>query len=86
MRVPEAMTDEELRALVRGAIERHFGGGPAAAPARAITGLALPSAAAPYAGHASHAQYLTVVNVGDRCVIEPDVDCNHCGYCKSHGH
>jgi hypothetical protein len=20
------------------------------------------------------------------CVIEPDVRCNHCGYCLSHGH
>jgi threonine dehydrogenase-like Zn-dependent dehydrogenase len=30
--------------------------------------------------------YMTVVNVGDACVIEPGVTCNHCGYCKSHGH
>ena len=30
--------------------------------------------------------YLTVVNTGDACVIEPRVTCNHCGYCKSHGH
>ena len=22
----------------------------------------------------------------DRCVIEPGVTCNHCGYCLSHGH
>ena len=37
-------------------------------------------------GHASHAVYVTVVNAGDSCVIEPDVPCNHCDYCKSHGH
>ena len=21
-----------------------------------------------------------------RCIIEPGVACNHCGYCKSYGH
>jgi threonine dehydrogenase-like Zn-dependent dehydrogenase len=26
------------------------------------------------------------VNPGDACVIEPSVPCDHCGYCKSHGH
>ena len=36
--------------------------------------------------HPSHAIYLTVVNTGDACVIEPAVPCDHCGYCKSHGH
>jgi hypothetical protein len=35
--------------------------------------------------HASHGMYL-LVNVGDACLIEPAVTCNHCGYCKSHGH
>jgi hypothetical protein len=79
------MNDSELRALVRAAIERHFGGAPVAATAATTASAPVP-VAPPYAGHASHAQYMTVVNVGDRCVIEPDVDCNHCGYCKSHGH
>ncbi|HUL75107.1 MAG TPA: hypothetical protein VLT86_18480 [Vicinamibacterales bacterium] len=41
---------------------------------------------APWSHHPSHGQYLTVINVGDQCVIEPEVTCNHCGYCKSHGH
>jgi uncharacterized membrane protein len=36
--------------------------------------------------HASHYQYITLVNVGESCVIEPSVECNHCGYCRSHGH
>ena len=75
------MNEDELRALVRAAIDRHFGGHAIAAPEPRSSRLQpLP------AEHASHAQYMTVVNVGDRCVIEPDVDCNHCGYCKSHGH
>ena len=78
------MTEDDLRALVKAAVARHLGGG--AVPA-------MPVAAAPRAAdipawrqHASHYQYLTVVNAGDACVIEPGVSCNHCGYCKSHGH
>ena len=78
------MTDAELRRLVQDAVARHLGGRtstPAVAPA--------PRSAAREGGfreHASHGQYLTVVNVGDACVIEPGVGCDHCGYCKSHGH
>jgi hypothetical protein len=49
------------------------------------------AAAAPLADHrgvehASHAVYVTLVNTGDSCVIEPHVPCTHCNYCKSHGH
>jgi threonine dehydrogenase-like Zn-dependent dehydrogenase len=29
---------------------------------------------------------VTIVNGDDACVIEPGVACDHCGYCKSHGH
>ena len=36
--------------------------------------------------HPSHARYVTIVNAGEACIIEPGVTCNHCGYCKSHGH
>ena len=75
------MNDEELRALVRAAVARHLGGGAAveSAPAR-------PADAPAWRHHPSHGQYLAVVNVGDACVIEPSVSCDHCGYCKSHGH
>ena len=45
----------------------------------------VPSQAAARAD-ASHAIYVTLVNTGDACVIEPAVPCNHCNYCKSHGH
>jgi len=77
------MTDAELRALVREAVRRHLGERvPTPHP---VSEAPLPSDA-PWQHHASHGQYLTIVNVGDRCVIEPDVTCNHCGYCKSHGH
>jgi hypothetical protein len=79
------MTDDELRALVRDAVQRHIGGrasSTASSPAPAIVSSDDPA----WRHHASHAQYLTVINVGDACVIEPGVECNHCGYCKSHGH
>jgi hypothetical protein len=81
------MNDQELRALVRDAVARHLGGRDTSA------GTRLPLAPSPAlyaspspAGHASHAIYLTVLNPGDSCVIEPSVPCDHCGYCKSHGH
>jgi hypothetical protein len=79
------MTDAELRRLVRESVARHLGG--AAMPAART---ALPSAPVHQArariDHASHHLYLTLVNATDACVIEPGVTCDHCGYCKSHGH
>jgi hypothetical protein len=69
------MNDEVVRAVVREAIARHLGGPGRHAPA------------APDASpHASHALYLHLVNDTDACLIEPVVKCNHCGYCKTHGH
>ena len=76
------MNDQELRALVREAVARHLGRG-AAASLAAATPLEAHAIVGP---HPSHAMYLTVVNTDDACVIEPSVRCNHCGYCKSHGH
>jgi hypothetical protein len=84
------MTDQELRALVRDAVQRHLG--PRAAAT--ATASALPPAPiaeharAPFSapGHSSHALYISIVNSGDACVIEPAVKCDHCRYCKSHGH
>ena len=89
------MNDQQLRALVRDAVARHLGR-PADSPAAASVAPAAPlspAAFAPprqlphdHAGHPSHAMYLALVNVGDACLIEPAVACNHCGYCKTHGH
>ena len=75
------MTDQELRALVRDAVARHLGHG---VPSLAAAARPAPAVAA--AVHPSHAVYLSVVNTTDACVIEPSVPCNHCNYCKSHGH
>ncbi len=83
------MTDQELRALVRDAVQRHLGARPAppmAAPGHAALASFAPAAAAVTPAHPSHALYLTVVNTSEACTIESAVPCDHCGYCKSHGH
>lgn len=80
------MNDDELRAIVRGAVQRHLGARATTAAPPAPTILTDGSDQPVWRGHASHVQYLTLVNVGDACLIEPGVGCNHCGYCKSHGH
>ena len=81
------MNEQELRALVRDAIAQHMGGpshrrtlAPSDAPSHLRT-LA-PS------HHASFALFAlpSGVDSDGPCIIEPAVQCNHCGYCKSYGH
>lgn len=84
------MNDAELRAIVRDAVARHLGR-PAPTLPVADSGAAPfpppgPSSVAPWRQHASHHLYVSLVNVDGSCVIEPTVQCDHCGYCKSHGH
>lgn len=74
------MIDDQLRALVRDAVARHLG---AAGTSEPSDGSVVTPPPEP---HPSHAVYVTVVNGGDACVIEPGVPCNHCNYCKSHGY
>jgi hypothetical protein len=76
------VNDQELRALVRDAVARHMGG----APALPLHESLPVKTAAPHGPHPSHGLYLTVINSGEACIIEPSVSCDHCGYCKSHGH
>ena len=71
------ISDQDLRAMVRDAIARH-------GQQQAVE-LALPHDVRPHASHG----LLTLVTGGDpdgRCLIEPAVRCNHCGYCQSMGH
>ena len=77
------MREQDLRALVRDAVSRHLGDRSDAdidSPRRPV------ATTTDSHGHASHAVYLNIVNVDDACVIEPGVACNHCNYCRSHGH
>lgn len=74
------MNDDELRQLIRAAIERHVGAD-------------RPQVATKLVGiHASEVglsfgQYrLDRATDDTSCLIEPAVQCNHCGFCKCHGH
>jgi hypothetical protein len=70
------MDEQALRALVREAVTRHLGAtgahAPSGAPLRVVT-------------DASHYRY-TLPESDGPCLIEPAVQCTHCGYCQSHGH
>ena len=79
------MNEDELRALIRHAVQKHLGSEPSAfAPAppaelRRDAGGPLVSIA--------FGQYQLERAAGDTsCLIEPAVRCNHCGFCKCHGH
>jgi hypothetical protein len=79
------MTDDELRGLVRDAIARHLG----SAAAGTSTGSGNPSATTVplWRSHNSFGKFLSLpgdAEIGP-CLIEPTVQCNHCGYCKSYG-
>jgi hypothetical protein len=70
------MNEDALRAMVREAVARRLHG-------------AEPSRPGPqplvFAAHASHVRY-ALPESGGPCLIEPNVQCTHCGYCQSHGH
>jgi hypothetical protein len=67
--------EEVLRALVREAVARRLQSTDAQS---SVQPLILTS-------HASHYRYALPESDGP-CLIEPAVQCTHCGYCQSHGH
>ena len=84
------MNEQDIRALVREAIERHLG----RPDNRGREGFSRPSGENPSRPllsprHPSHIM-LTVLPGSEvdegMCVIEPAVRCNHCGFCQSYGH
>ena len=77
------MNEQELRSLVRAAVARQMG---THAPSIAVVESREAHEPVPLRVFSSHTLYTGLVNVGDDCVIEPAVKCDHCGYCKSHGH
>jgi hypothetical protein len=87
------MNEQELRSIVRAAVNRQLHGeapcgGAPMPPMPHEPGPALPHgriASLPHS-NASHAIFAGLVNVTDDCVIEPAVKCDHCGYCKSQGY
>lgn len=70
------MDEQALRELVREALSRHLGAGESA------VGGASPLR---FVADASSYRYNLPKSDGP-CLIEPAVQCNHCGYCESHGH
>jgi hypothetical protein len=70
------MTEDDLRSLVREEV------------ARQIAALApLPAAStAQLLRVPSLARFTLPAADGGVCIIEPQVMCSHCGYCKSYGH
>ncbi len=76
------MNDDELRALIRAAIQRHMGSAfPHAQPGEVRRD------AGGQQVNISFGQYrLERAKDDTACLIEPAVQCNHCGYCKCHGH
>jgi hypothetical protein len=72
------VTEDELRALVRQAIQRHVS-------LPADPGPRTHDPGAPRS--LSFSQYALQRAPDDTmCLIEPAVACNHCGFCKCHGH
>ncbi|MEI6245591.1 MAG: hypothetical protein WCQ64_11165 [Acidobacteriota bacterium] len=77
------MNDQELRQIVRQALAKN---GVVPSPGTRVQSPAFVPESVPFGSHVSHAMYLQLVNSGGSCVIEEHVNCDHCGYCKSHGH
>ena len=87
------MNDEELRNLIRAAIQKHMGGAApgqsdfASASAHALPDELRRDRLLPQPISISFGQYQLERSAGDTsCLIEPAVQCNHCGFCKCHGH
>jgi len=81
------MNEQELRALVREAVERHLHE-KRGRESFSVQDLAKDSRPL-FHSHPSH--ILLKVPPGSEtddgmCVIEPSVRCNHCGFCQSFGH
>jgi hypothetical protein len=70
------MDEEALRALVRKTVARHLEESESRSPEPRPL---------PFTSHASHYRYAVPAS-DDACLIEPTVQCVHCGYCQSHGH
>ena len=84
------MNEQEIRGLVREAIERHLGRPEIVDRPSSI--VHRPSSMVhdrAFSDHASHILLKVVPgsHIDDgMCVIEPAVRCNHCGFCQSYGH
>jgi len=80
------MNDEELRSLIRAAIQKHMSAS-APEPLGELRRDAAFGGGPEATVSISFGQYQLERPAGDTsCLIEPAVQCNHCGFCKCHGH
>jgi len=75
------MNEDQLRALVRDSIAKHLGT-EAYAPIAATAAAGSP----PARQDVSCAKFVLPDSADGACIIEPAVQCTHCGFCKSYGH
>ena len=79
------MNDDELRALIRQAVQKHLGSGAMPLDPPKL-GSDFRSEGGPQRIQSiSFGQY-QLERADTMCIIEPAVQCNHCGFCKCHGH
>lgn len=80
------MNDEELRELIRSAIHKHMSASAPELP-RELRRDAAFGGGPDTRLSISFGQYqLERAKDDTSCLIEPAVQCNHCGFCKCHGH
>lgn len=80
------MTDDEIRSLVRVAIQKHLGSS-TSAPGASVDRPHVIAPPQPPPLAISFGRYDLPRAADDTmCIIEPAVQCNHCGYCQCHGH
>jgi hypothetical protein len=81
------MTDDELRGLIRAAIHKHMSSASAPSDSAELRRDAAVGRGPEPVISISFGQYRLERAAGDTsCLIEPAVQCNHCGFCKCHGH
>ena len=83
------MNEQELRALVREAVERHLGRPSEKRFREPFSVERVEKGSRNLSSHPSHI-LLKVIPGSETeegmCVIEPSVRCTHCGFCQSYGH
>jgi hypothetical protein len=79
------MTDDELRAMIRAAVQRHLGAGTSPLEPPPLAGVRSSEGRPQPFQSISFGQY-NLERADTMCIIEPAVSCNHCGFCKCHGH
>lgn len=81
------MTDDEVRGLVRLAIQKHLSASARVEPVE-LRRTPTEAASGREGGWGISFGRYSLPRAADEtmCLIEAEVTCNHCGYCQCHGH